>query len=115
MRENKEDICKEAKARHRGQVEPKKGEKGDGEDEERARVHPHLPLFHSANLEDALVVANRNGLACLLIRTLADQTSGHSHHKHRQPTDVSTVRKGIDLKLQSLRKTWEVDDDTEGR
>ena len=54
LREDKEDICKEAQARQVGQAGHDKGEKRDGDNEERAKVHPHLPLHGVILLEDAL-------------------------------------------------------------
>ena len=86
LREDKEDICKEVQARQIGQAGGDKGEKRDGDNEERAEVHPHLPLHGVLLLEDVLPrvppVTNRNGLAWLFITALADQTCCHSHHKH---------------------------------
>ena len=52
--EDKEDICKEAEARQIGQVGRDKGEKGDGDNEEGAQVHLHLPLHRVLLLEHAL-------------------------------------------------------------
>ena len=83
LREDKEDICKEAQARQIGQAGGDKGEKRDGDNEERAEVHPPLPLHVVLLLEDVLpAVANLNGLACLFITSMADQARCHSHHKH---------------------------------
>ena len=69
MRENKEDVCKEADSRQIGWVGQDEGEKWDGDDEERAKVHPCLAI-HSVVLlevEDVLkaqvpLVAILNGL-----------------------------------------------------
>ena len=47
LREDKEDICKEAEARQIGEKvvgQLEKGEKWEGENEERGKVHPHLPI-----------------------------------------------------------------------
>ena len=44
LREDKENICKEAETRQVGQARQEKGEKGDGEDQKRAEVPSHLPI-----------------------------------------------------------------------
>ena len=51
MREDKEDVCKEAEARQIGWVGQDEGEEWDGDDEERAEVHPCLPLHSVVLLE----------------------------------------------------------------
>jgi len=69
LRENKEDVCKEADSRQIGWVGQDEGEEWDGDDEERAKVHPCLAI-HSVVLlevEDVLkaqvpLVAILNGL-----------------------------------------------------
>ena len=90
LREDEEDVCKEADSRQIGQVRQEEGEDWDGDDEERAEVNSCLPLIHSfLLLEDVLegqvppvAICNGLKLVCLFITALADQPGSHSHHKH---------------------------------
>ena len=53
LREDKEDVRKETEARQM-LVRPNKGEEWDGDNQERADVHFHLPVHSVIFLEQAL-------------------------------------------------------------